>query len=149
MVSCIGTSLQLHPIITTPTLNFFWTASVWRYSMKNLSLNSKTSVWRISLSFLFKVKLKLKLCYDRRSVGQSVLESSTHLGLKTRFSFLLVAGLLIWGAISDERTGLTFTMYNAKCTIYLHFTCYDMNVYTIGYKASASRGSVRQIMLYL
>jgi hypothetical protein len=29
-----------------------------------------------------------KLCYDRRSVGQSVLVLSTHLGLKTRFLFL-------------------------------------------------------------
>jgi hypothetical protein len=30
----------------------------------------------------------LKLCYDRRSVGQSVLVSSTHLGLTTRFLLL-------------------------------------------------------------
>jgi hypothetical protein len=33
-------------------------------------------------------KSKSKLCCDRRSVGQSVLVSSTHLGLKTRFLFL-------------------------------------------------------------
>jgi hypothetical protein len=32
--------------------------------------------------------VKSKLCYDRRSVGQSVLASSTHLGLTTRFLFL-------------------------------------------------------------
>jgi hypothetical protein len=31
---------------------------------------------------------KSKLCYDRRSVGQSVLVSSTHLGPKTRFLLL-------------------------------------------------------------
>jgi hypothetical protein len=31
---------------------------------------------------------KSKLCYDRRSVGQSVLVSSTHLGLTTRFLLL-------------------------------------------------------------
>jgi hypothetical protein len=31
---------------------------------------------------------KSKLCYDRWSVGQSVLVSSTHLGLTTRFLFL-------------------------------------------------------------
>jgi hypothetical protein len=31
---------------------------------------------------------KVKLCYDRQSVGQSVLVSSTHLGLTTRFLFL-------------------------------------------------------------
>jgi hypothetical protein len=45
------------------------------------------------------IKLKLKLCYDRGSVDQSVLASSTHLGLKTRFLFLSVAGLLMWGAL--------------------------------------------------
>jgi hypothetical protein len=36
-----------------------------------------------------KSKSKSKLCYDRRSAGQSVLEQSTHLGLTTR-SLLLV-----------------------------------------------------------
>jgi hypothetical protein len=34
------------------------------------------------------LKLKLKLCFDRRSVGQSVLVSSTHLGLTTRILLL-------------------------------------------------------------
>jgi hypothetical protein len=33
-------------------------------------------------------KSESKLCYDRRSVGQSVLVSSTHLGLTTRFLLL-------------------------------------------------------------
>jgi hypothetical protein len=51
-----------------------------------------------------------KLCYDRQSVGQSVLVSSTHLGLTTRFYYCqTIAGLLMWGALSDERTGLPFT----------------------------------------
>jgi hypothetical protein len=49
------------------------------------------------------------LCYERRSVGQSVLVSSTHLGLTTKYLLLSVAGLLMWGALSDERTGLPFT----------------------------------------
>jgi hypothetical protein len=34
-------------------------------------------------------QLKLKLIYDRRSVGQSVLVSGTHLGPTTNFSFSL------------------------------------------------------------
>jgi hypothetical protein len=55
-----------------------------------------------------KSKSESKLCYDRRSVGQSVLVSSTHLGLTITFLLLPVAGLLMWGALSDERTGLTF-----------------------------------------
>jgi hypothetical protein len=39
--------------------------------------------------FLFsKSNSNSKLCYDRRSVGQSVMVSRTHLGLQTRFLFL-------------------------------------------------------------
>jgi hypothetical protein len=38
--------------------------------------------------FLSLIRVKSKLCYDRRSVGQSVLVSSTHLGPKTRFLLL-------------------------------------------------------------
>jgi hypothetical protein len=50
-----------------------------------------------------------KSCYDRRSVGQSVLVSNTNLGLKTRYFFCLtLTGLLMWRALSDERTGLSF-----------------------------------------
>jgi hypothetical protein len=45
----------------------------------------------------------------RRSVGQSVLEWSTHMGFTIRFYYCLtVTGLLIWGVLSDERTGLPF-----------------------------------------
>jgi hypothetical protein len=49
------------------------------------------------------------LCYDRRSVGQFVLEYSTHLELTT--GYLLVFdnyGPVFVGVLSDERTGLTF-----------------------------------------
>jgi hypothetical protein len=53
---------------------------------------------------------KSKLYYDRRSAGQSALVSSTRLGLRPEFYYCLtVAGLLMWGAISDERTGLLLT----------------------------------------
>jgi hypothetical protein len=31
---------------------------------------------------------------------------------------------LIWGALSDERTGLSFTMYNVQYTVY--FTVSDL-----------------------
>jgi hypothetical protein len=51
------------------------------------------------------------LCYDRRSVGQSILEWSTHLELMTRVLLLqTVACLLLWGALSVERRGLSFTI---------------------------------------
>jgi hypothetical protein len=42
--------------------------------------------------------------------GQSVSMSSPHLGPKNRFLLLSVAGLLMWGALSDERTWLSFTI---------------------------------------
>jgi hypothetical protein len=49
----------------------------------------------------FKSKLsKSNLCYDRRSVGQSVLVSSPR----------PVASLLKWDALSDERMGVSFTI---------------------------------------
>jgi hypothetical protein len=49
------------------------------------------------------------LCYDRRSVRQSVLVSCWGLG-QDFYCCQTVAGLLIWGALSDERTGLPFTV---------------------------------------
>jgi tryptophan-rich sensory protein len=62
-----------------------------------------------------------QLCYNRRSVGQSVLVLSTHLGLKTRIYFCVkFAGLLMWEAFSHERTGLSFTMYNVQYIYILH-----------------------------
>jgi hypothetical protein len=36
-----------------------------------------------------KLKLKLKLIYDRQSVGQSVLVSGAHFGTRDQFYFLL------------------------------------------------------------
>jgi hypothetical protein len=54
---------------------------------------------------------KSKLCYDRRSVDQSVFVSSIHLGLTTRILLLSDS----WGIVDverslDERTGLSFTI---------------------------------------
>jgi hypothetical protein len=48
----------------------------------------------------------MKWCYDRRSIGQSVLVSGTHLGPMARFLLLSVAGLLMRGTLSGERTSL-------------------------------------------
>jgi hypothetical protein len=54
------------------------------------------------------IKSKSKLYYDRQSVGQSVLVGA-HLGLATYFYhsrfFFTVSGLLMWGALSDEKSG--------------------------------------------
>jgi hypothetical protein len=115
------------------------------------------------------LKSKSKLWYDRRSVGRSVLVSSTHLGLKTRYFLcescgFVDVGHLLWRRedlvdrtdVSEERIASIFRVEKSaseepawtggctrstrrhipedgilQCTIYLHFTCYDMNVYTI------------------
>jgi hypothetical protein len=54
-----------------------------------------------------KLKLKLKLIYDRQSVDQYVLVPGSHLGPMTRFLLsLTIAGFLILGTLSDERMGL-------------------------------------------
>jgi hypothetical protein len=50
----------------------------------------------------------------------------------------------MWGALSDERTGLTFTMYNIFTFYMLLHGC----IYTI-YKASVSPGSVQNIIPYI
>jgi hypothetical protein len=72
-------------------------------------------------------KSKSKLCYDRQSVGQSVLVSSTHLELKTRFLFVRELRVCWCGAASLTRGRVCLL----QCTMYLHFTCYYMNIYTI------------------
>jgi hypothetical protein len=53
------------------------------------------------------------LCYDtvRRSVCQSVFEKAPISGLRSDIYYRqTVAGFLMWGALSDERTGLSFTV---------------------------------------
>jgi hypothetical protein len=57
-----------------------------------------------------------RLLYYWRSVSQYVLVSSTVVGLATRYYFLSercclkFADLYLWGALSDERTGLQFAV---------------------------------------
>jgi hypothetical protein len=54
---------------------------------------------------------KPKLCYDRRSIGESVLVSSTHLIPKTKFLLLSDScGFFDWGASSDEVMDLSLTI---------------------------------------
>jgi hypothetical protein len=55
----------------------------------------------------------------------------------------------MWGALSDERTGLLFarvTVGSTVCCQYVQFTL-NVCIYNI-YKASVSPGSVQQIMPY-
>jgi hypothetical protein len=62
------------------------------------------------------VKSKSKLCYYRRSVGQSVLLSGAYLRRMASF-FITVRHLrpfFMWGALSDERTCLKLQLYWAS-----------------------------------
>jgi hypothetical protein len=70
-------------------------------------------------------KWKSKLYYDLQSASQSVLVSVTHLGPATNFShslfdyyylFFSISGLLMWGVLSDEKSGLYFS--NPKSKLY-------------------------------
>jgi hypothetical protein len=54
MIRFIGTSLQLQSITGAHTLNSIWTTSVWRISMKNLSLISD---WFLVLWSLYRLNL--------------------------------------------------------------------------------------------
>jgi hypothetical protein len=57
------------------------------------------------------IQVKVKACYDRRSVGQSVLGQVTIPGPYPYFYYChTVVGLLNWGTLSDERMGLSFTI---------------------------------------
>jgi hypothetical protein len=73
------------PAVSSPAVPWQWLLT-----MEILQLHTlKPSLPR--LPYRTHCQLKPKLCYDRRSVGQSVLELSSHLGLKTR-SLLLSDG---------------------------------------------------------
>jgi hypothetical protein len=78
------------------------------FLLKNLS-NSK-SKWKSKS----KSESESKLCYERRSVGQSASLSRNRApiwGLWPDFYYCqTVAGVLMWSALSIERTDLSFTI---------------------------------------
>jgi hypothetical protein len=56
------------------------------------------------------------LCYNRQSVGQSVWNKAPIWGLQPDFYYYqTVAGLLMWGTLSEEKTGLSFTIAAGPC----------------------------------
>jgi hypothetical protein len=56
-------------------------------------------------------KSKSKLCYDRRAVGRLSWNKAPIWGLRPDLDYCqTVAGLLMWDALSDERTGLPFAI---------------------------------------
>jgi hypothetical protein len=82
------------------------------------SLRMYTRTWKARFPYLFppvEVEVTLRLTVSQ-SVSQYVLVSSTLVGLATTFYFLSeccclkFAVLFLWGALSDERTGLQFAV---------------------------------------
>jgi hypothetical protein len=94
-------------------------------------------------------KSKSKSCCNWRSVSLSVLVSSPSCSSwPDVFFFVKVAVLSIWGALSDERSGLSFVTHSQAIVsiyIYLQFnlTLISTSMYYI-YKDSVSPGSVQQ-----
>jgi hypothetical protein len=67
---------------------------------------ARNSAQETTQAVYLKLKLKLKLIYDRQSVGQSVLVSGAHLGPVTNFPFSLKfpldsCGFVFCSALSD------------------------------------------------
>jgi hypothetical protein len=58
----------------------------------------------------FKVKVKVNIMLRPTVSRPAFLCVKPHLGPKTRFLLLSFADLFMWGALSDERTGLSFTI---------------------------------------
>jgi hypothetical protein len=97
MLGFIGTSLQLQSTVTTHILNF----------ARRLCVESLTNLYysRISQS-----KSQSYITTDGQSASLS-LNNAFIWGLWPDFCYCqTVAGLLIWGAISDKMTGLSFTI---------------------------------------
>jgi hypothetical protein len=74
------------------------------------------------------MQLSENICRERESYiatdGQSASLSWCQTpiwGLRLDFYYCqTIAGLFIWGALSDERTGLSVTMYNVQYVYILH-----------------------------
>jgi hypothetical protein len=99
---------------------------------------------------------KSKPCYDWRSVSQYVFVSRPLWNLWPDITFCLkFAVLSLWGALSDERSGLSLVshcrQYVTHCQNVILFTFYMSHVFCIYniHKTSVSPGSVQQIMSHL
>jgi hypothetical protein len=87
----------------------------------NCLTTASDSNWSVCLQSVSRLlsrlyKPKSKLYYGWRSAGQSVLVSSSIRGPRPDFSYCQTAAdLLIWGAFSQERAGLSLTSAAHPC----------------------------------
>jgi hypothetical protein len=103
MFAFIGTSLQLQLIITAHTLNNFWTTSAWR---RNLSEKSLTVACISGWSLLLLNESESCVTTNGQSPSLSCNKAPIW-GLRPDFYCCqTIVDLLMWGALSDERTGM-------------------------------------------
>jgi hypothetical protein len=106
-----------------------------------------TWFWFTNRSLLLRMTSHLRINHTSQSQsyvttdGQSASVSwcqATIWGLRSDF-FLSFAGLLMWAALSDERTGLYFTMYN----IFTFYMLLHEFIYTLNYVSLYNSGTNR------
>jgi hypothetical protein len=89
----------------------------WLLLISKIPGGSRISRIEVQVTVFNLMSSQVKLYYDRRWFGQSILVSNTHLGPSTNFStsflhyFYTVTDLLMWGVISDEKSGLYFSVF--------------------------------------
>jgi hypothetical protein len=99
------------------------------------SAASAPAGWLLSHTWQFKSKSH----YDRRSVGQSVLVSSPIWGPWLDFCYCQTFAVLsLRGAISDERTGLSFVAVVVSSTWHLYLQVYLSAFYIVICQESGS-----------
>jgi hypothetical protein len=134
-------------VIIPVSLYLQHTRSLFFQSKISFLSSSSTAISRDSFNS-FSAKSESKLCYDRRSVGQSAWEQSTHLELKTRSlllcdSFMLVdVGL----SLSEVSQSAVVSLLSVGTIYILHIIKCMYIQYTYIYKASVTPESVQQIM---
>jgi hypothetical protein len=112
MIGFIGTSLQLQLIIIAHTLNSFWMTSVWQISHSSWA---DFSYCPESLIYFPWIRVKSYVTIDCPSVSQSWNKAPIW-GLQPYFYYCqTVVSLLMLGALSDERMGLSFTIAAGPC----------------------------------
>jgi hypothetical protein len=117
MIGFVGTSLRLQSLITAHTLNSLLTTSVWWICAKNVGLIPYT-FW---ISASLESESESYVTTDGQSASLSWFKAPIR-GLRpdfycrTEYGIRLTVTLLIpWGALSDERTGLSFVCAAGPC----------------------------------
>jgi hypothetical protein len=109
----INDCLRLAPFLTGLRAS---SLPLWRMTNEGfcsrLELPWTTSVWRILRLFSTTPKVWVwVLCYDRRQPASLSWNKAPIWGLRPDLDYCQTfAGFLIWGVLSDERTGLSFTI---------------------------------------